>query len=491
MRWASHARCPGPGDLRWSRDRSSSRTRRRNSSRTRRANARAISCPRSWESLSQRMTGVAHRPGALPTKTRAARRARPARFPARCKSLTRGLSILECLAKAEGGAPYADRDTGQRVQLPPSTIHRLLATLEKMGYVTRRASWARWYVGLQAFTVGSSFPVDRDFVAQSHPYMRRLMDQSGRRRVNLAHPRDGTGSRLRRPVQCREMMRTIVKLGSRACRCMRPAWGKANLRVASRRPDRCDPQGPRPAAHHRQHDHDAGDDVGEYVRVIRQRGWSFDDEEHAIGTRCVGAPHLRRARGNAGRALARRPVVAAADERIKQLGPLVAHTAEELTHRLGGKPFTVGKNEETPKCENAASRAAVTTTQYRTRQRAPGRRFGVTAPEAGADFRVKVESEATDLPSSPQRRARSRAVAPVSSGTGDRRRPRGRCRQSTMSQPAAMRRVGARDDVARALRAGHVRDRRRRRARRSQAVRAGRPQPDARVSRPATSSTAG
>ena len=25
------------------------------------------------------------------------------------------------------------------------------------------------------------------------------------------------------------------------------------------------------------------------------------------------------------------------DERIKQLGPLVARTAEELTHRLGGK----------------------------------------------------------------------------------------------------------------------------------------------------------
>ena len=26
------------------------------------------------------------------------------------------------------------------------------------------------------------------------------------------------------------------------------------------------------------------------VRVIRQRGWSFDDEEHALGTRCVASP---------------------------------------------------------------------------------------------------------------------------------------------------------------------------------------------------------
>jgi hypothetical protein len=30
-----------------------------------------------------------------------------------------------------------------------------------------------WYVGLQAFTVGSSFLASRDLVAQSHPYMRR------------------------------------------------------------------------------------------------------------------------------------------------------------------------------------------------------------------------------------------------------------------------------------------------------------------------------
>ena len=49
------------------------------------------------------------------------------------QSLMRGLSILECLSRAEGGLTLTD--IAQRVQLPASTTHRLLGTLEKMGYV--------------------------------------------------------------------------------------------------------------------------------------------------------------------------------------------------------------------------------------------------------------------------------------------------------------------------------------------------------------------
>src|SRR5215204_5631272 len=130
---------------------------------------------------------------------------------AQVQSLTRGLSILESLAKAEGGLTLTD--IANRVTLAPSTAHRLLATLEKMGYVYQAGELGRWYIGLQAFTVGSSFLASRDFVAQSHPYMRRLMEQSGET-ANLGIL-DGTDAVFIDQVQCREMMRTIVKLGSR------------------------------------------------------------------------------------------------------------------------------------------------------------------------------------------------------------------------------------------------------------------------------------
>jgi IclR family acetate operon transcriptional repressor len=199
------------------------------------------------------------------------------------QSLTRGLSILECLARAEGGLTLTD--VSHRVQLPPSTAHRLLSTLERMGYVYQAGELGRWYVGLQAFAVGSSFLSSRDFVAQSHPYMRRLMDQSGET-ANLAIL-DGTEAVFIDQVQCREMMRTIVKLGSRVP-LHASGVGKA---IFAALPD-VDVETilrakglPRITAH----TIIAPETMWAALRVIRQRGWSFDDEEHALGTRCVGA----------------------------------------------------------------------------------------------------------------------------------------------------------------------------------------------------------
>ena len=250
---------------------------------------------------------------------------------AQVQSLTRGLSILECLAKAEGGLTLTD--VGQRVQLPPSTVHRLLATLEKMGYVYQAGELGRWYVGLQAFTVGSSFLSSRDFIAQSHPFMRRLMDQSGET-VNLAIL-DGTEAVFVDQVQCREMMRTIVKLGSRA---PLHASGVGKAMFASLPDDQIDAilkvRGlPRITGN----TITTPETMWASVRVIRQRGWSFDDEEHALGTRCVAAPIYDEHAETLGAISLAGPSSRLPDERIRQLGPLVAHTAEELTHRFGGK----------------------------------------------------------------------------------------------------------------------------------------------------------
>ena len=102
-------------------------------------------------SIAPRRGRTPHKPGA-PT--------------AQVQSLTRGLSILEALAQADSGLSLTE--VGHRVQLPVSTAHRLLATLEKMGYVYQAGDLGLWHVGLQAFTVGSTFLANRDFIGRSH-----------------------------------------------------------------------------------------------------------------------------------------------------------------------------------------------------------------------------------------------------------------------------------------------------------------------------------
>jgi len=256
---------------------------------------------------------------------------RPGAPVGQVQSLTRGLSILEALADAEGGLTLTD--LAHRVELPASTAHRLLATPEKMGYVYQAGDLGLWYVGLQAFTVGSTFLANRDFVAQSHAYMRRLMEQSGET-ANLAIL-DGTEAVFIAQVQCHEMMRTLVKLGSRV---PLHASGVGKAIFAALPDEQIDAilkvMGlPRIT----ENTIVVPETMWSALRVIRQRGYSFDDEEHARSTRCVAATIFDEHAEPLGAISLAGPSARLSDERIRQLGPIVAHTAEELTRKLGGK----------------------------------------------------------------------------------------------------------------------------------------------------------
>src|SRR5215831_10272498 len=246
------------------------------------------------------------------------------------QSLTRGLSILEALAGSAGGLTLTD--VAHRAQLPPSTTHRLLSTLGKMGYVYQAEDLGLWYVGLQAFTVGTTFLANRDFVAQSHAYMHRLMEQAGET-ANLAIL-DGTEAVFVAQVQCHEMMRTLVRLGSRV---PLHASGVGKALFAALPDEQIDAilkvKGlPRIT----EHTITSPETMWGALRVIRQRGWSFDDEEHAVGTRCVAASIFDEHAEPLGAISLAGPSTRLPDERIRQLGPVVAHAAEELTKRLGG-----------------------------------------------------------------------------------------------------------------------------------------------------------
>lgn len=270
-----------------------------------------------------------HRFSAVPRRGRTP--SNPNRATGQVQSLIRGLSILESLATAEAGLTLTD--LSQRVSLPPSTAHRLLATLESTGYVYQAGDLGLWYVGLQAFTVGSAFLANRDFVAQSHTYLRRLMEQSGET-ANLAIL-DSTEAVFIAQVQCREMMRLLVKLGSRVP-LHASGVGKA---IFAALPDEQIEAILKVKGLPRITENTivAPEAMWAAMRVIRQRGYSFDDEEHALGTRCVAAAIYDEHAEPMGAISLAGPSSRLTDERIRKLGPIVAHTAEEFTGRLGGR----------------------------------------------------------------------------------------------------------------------------------------------------------
>ena len=76
-------------------------------------------------------------------------------------------------------------ELAQQAGLPNSTTHRLLTTMQQLGFVRQVGELGHWAVGAHAFIVGSSFLQSRNLLAIVHPILRKLMEESGET-VNLA-----------------------------------------------------------------------------------------------------------------------------------------------------------------------------------------------------------------------------------------------------------------------------------------------------------------
>jgi IclR family acetate operon transcriptional repressor len=247
------------------------------------------------------------------------------------QSLARALSILNTLMEADAGLTLTD--VAQRLGLAPSTAHRLLTTMQETRFTRFDLERNVWLVGVQAFLVGNAFARSRDVISMSRGYMRQLMEESGET-VNLAVEDQGEAVYLGQ-VECRQMMRAIAKPGGRVpLHCS--GVGKALL---SALPDAEVARilQKRGLARVTAKTIDSPARLREQLAEGRARGYVFDDEEHAVGLRCVASViYDEHAQPMAALSLSG-PMARIGDERVPLLGTLVMKTAAELTSVLGGK----------------------------------------------------------------------------------------------------------------------------------------------------------
>src|SRR5436190_14814711 len=144
------------------------------------------------------------------------------------QSVDRALLIIETLAEDDEG--YRLSDLSVRTGLSTSTVHRLLATLEKRRFVQFDRYESKWHVGAQSFAVGATFARRRNFTAQAMPYLRKLRDLT-RETANLAVVDDESIIVLTR-MESREIMRSLTKVGGRVA-MVASGVGKAVLATYS------------------------------------------------------------------------------------------------------------------------------------------------------------------------------------------------------------------------------------------------------------------
>jgi len=254
----------------------------------------------------------------------------------RNQSLARALTLLQRLAEAPQGMQLTD--LAYQLGMPVATVHRLLATFEELDFVEQDREQGRWYVGLNAFTVGNAFLKRRDFVAIARPHMDALVDLCGET-VNLGVIDDGEVVFVSQ-VESPEVMRMIVRLGSRSP-IHASGVGKALLAgMAEQRVAQILERRGLPRFTERTIDNPGA--LRDELERTRRRGYALDDEEHAVGLRCVAAAIFdENARALAAISLSG-PKARMVDERLGELGQAVRSTAETITLALGGrKPDSV------------------------------------------------------------------------------------------------------------------------------------------------------
>ncbi len=247
------------------------------------------------------------------------------------RSLTRALSLMRHLADAPAGLSLTE--VSDAAGLPPSTTHRLLTTLEAERFVRPDPQAGVWRIGVAAFYVGAAFARARDKLTMARPFLLRLMEMTGET-ANLFVESDGEVVCIGQ-IESRHAMRAITGVGGRVM-LHASAAGKALL--AHMEPSRRNAivagyalPGVTNLTITRR------DALAKTLEEVRAVGYAVDDEEHALGLRCVAAPVF----DEMGQAVAAisvsGPSARVARDRLPLLGRMVAQVAQEATRDFGGE----------------------------------------------------------------------------------------------------------------------------------------------------------
>lgn len=244
------------------------------------------------------------------------------------ESADRVLRVLELFSPAERHLSLSD--IADRLSLPRSSVHRLLATLLAHEFIERDPATRRYRLGIRLFEIGSTVIHERGLHSAAHPVVEELALSSGET-CHLAvlsgveavyvYKIDGASSIImssrvggRAPCYCTSIGKVLiawagVELLERVVAAGFHAFTPATIRDADRL-------------------------VAELERV-RREGYALDLEEFERGLRCIAAP----VRDHSGRVLAAvglaGPSNRLTDRRLRELvGPVLAG-AETISRNLG------------------------------------------------------------------------------------------------------------------------------------------------------------
>jgi DNA-binding IclR family transcriptional regulator len=241
----------------------------------------------------------------------------------------KALEILETLAQAESGLPLSElaEDTGY----PISTAHRLLNTLAERGYVEQEPQTRRYYLGSKILTLQAQVVRHRQLVQRAFPHLNELKRKangtvnlgvlSGKDAVYLESFVPDSALGFYSPPGTR-MPPCCTAMGKLLLAHLDPAAMGQILSSTKLEP-------------HTPHTITSLSELRAELSRIASRGYAVDDQEYAVGVRCVAAP----VRDYSGAVIAGVSVTLPAEQlpldRIEDTAALIVATCRDISRSMG------------------------------------------------------------------------------------------------------------------------------------------------------------
>ncbi len=198
-------------------------------------------------------------------------------------SVENTFSLLEVLA--DNGLELGIAELCKKISLPKGTVHRLLGTLKNLGYIEQNPQNRKYRLTIKIFNLGAAV-TDRVGLVQIIPHMKKLSLKFNET-VNLA-------------ILDRDEITYLYSVGS-------DNTLKLDLRIGSHQPAYCAAGGKILLAYLNEQELDgylqrvklksytpytitSKEYLKKDLKLIRERGYSFVNEEYMQGVSCVAVP---------------------------------------------------------------------------------------------------------------------------------------------------------------------------------------------------------
>ncbi len=203
---------------------------------------------------------------------------------ANATAVERALLILEYLDSSRRGLNISE--IGRKLEIPKSSAHVIVVTLERLGYLERKPDSLNYHLGLKAYGLGRGMIKDLSIGELALPVMRVLVDRL-HVPAHLAVP-DGEQGVYVQKVEAPGLVKFDTYIGRRMdLHCtgvgkVMLAYGAAEV-VQSRLTKQV-------YIRHTSNTITSSRSLRRELVRVRGLGYAVDDEEEELGVRCVAVP---------------------------------------------------------------------------------------------------------------------------------------------------------------------------------------------------------